>query len=168
MQAVLTRILREVAQPGFASELLLEGLSLTLLAETARLLHRLRERHFRKGGLSLRRLKAIEERVRQGGRTTSIAELAALCQLSRRHLIRAFRTETGETIGGFVQRLTTERAKSLLGATKKPVSVIATELGFATGAAFSAAFHRATGQAPRDFRSSQRFVAQAAASGSRH
>lgn len=164
VQAVLTRILREVAQPGFASELLLEGLSLTLLAETARLLRRLRERHFRKGGLSPRRLKIIEERVRNGGRAISIAELAALCQLSRRHLIRAFRAETGETIGGFVQRLTTERARSLLRESEKPVAAIAAELGFTTAAAFSAAFHRATGQSPRDFRSSRRSGADAAAS----
>jgi len=168
VQALLTRMLREVAQPSFASELLLEGLSLTLLVETARLLHRLRERHFRKGGLSPRRLKTIEERVRNGGRATSIAELAALCQLSRRHLIRAFRAETGETIGGFVQRLTTDRAKALLSGSEKPVSGIAAELGFATAAAFSAAFHRATGQSPRDFRSSQRFGSQPAATGSRH
>jgi AraC family transcriptional regulator len=168
VQAVLTRILREVAQPSFASELLLEGLSLTLLVETARLLYRLRDRHFRKGGLSPRRLKTIEDRVRNGGRATSIAELAALCQLSRRHLIRAFRAETGETIGGFVQRLTTERAKSLLRGSEKPVAAIAAELGFATAAAFSAAFHRATGQSPRDFRSSRRFGADEAAFEARH
>lgn len=165
--AGLTRILREVAQPSFASELLLEGLSLTVLVETARLLHRLRERQFHKGGLSPRRLRTIEERVRDGGRATSIAELAELCQLSRRHLIRAFRAETGETIGGFVQRLTAERAKSLLRGTDKPVSAIAAELGFATGAAFSAAFRRTTGQSPRDFRSSRRFAPSPAASGAR-
>ncbi len=163
VQAVLHRMLREVAQPALASALLLEGLSLTLLVETARLLHCLRDMKFRKGGLSPRRLKLIEERVRGGGRPTSIAELAALCQLSRRQLIRAFRAETGETIGSFVQRLSTERAKSLLAETKRPVSIIATGLGFATAAAFSAAFRRATGQSPRDFRSSQRSAMQPAA-----
>jgi AraC family transcriptional regulator len=152
VRGLLTRIAQEVAEPGLASDLLLEGLSLTLLGETARLLHRLGTTNLRKGGLSPQRLRMIEERIRGGDRSVSIAELAAMCHLSPRQLIRAFRAETGETIGAFVQRITMERAQTLLSDSEKPIGVIAAELGFASAAAFSTAFHRASGQYPRDYR----------------
>jgi len=153
IRTLLTRIAQEVSTPGFASDLLLEGLSLTLLGETARLLHGLQGTQLRKGGLSPARLRMIEERIRNGDRSTSIAELAALCHLSPRQLIRAFRAETGETIGAFVQRLTMDRAKTLLSTSETPIGVIAAELGFASAAAFSTAFQRSSGQYPRDYRS---------------
>ncbi len=156
IRMLLNRIAHEVAEPGLAAKLLLEGLSLTLLAETARLLHNLRSGNLRKGGLSPQRLKVIEERIRDGDRSTSIAELAQLCHLSRRQLIRAFRAETGETIGAFVQRVTMERAKSALQDSDKPIGTIATELGFSSAAAFSTAFHRSSGQYPRDYRTTGR------------
>lgn len=155
LRNLLTRIARELTEPGFASDLLLEGLSITLLAETAQLLHRQSAKNLHKGGLSPQRLRMIEERIRAGDRSVSIAELAVLCHLSPRQLIRAFRAETGETIGAFVQRVTMDRAKSLLGDSEKPISVIAAELGFASTAAFSTAFHRSTGQYPRDYRTTR-------------
>jgi AraC family transcriptional regulator len=161
VRTLLSRIAREVTEPGFATELLLEGLSLTLLAETARLLHNLRTKNLRKGGLSPQRLKMIEERIRTGDRSTSIAELATLCHLSPRQLIRAFRAETGETIGAFVQRLTMERAKFMLRDGKKPIGAIAAELGFASAAAFSTAFHRCSGQYPRHYRTTRRIHEEA-------
>lgn len=155
LRVLLSRIARELAEPGFAAALLLEGLSLTLLAEAAQLLHRMRSKPLHKGGLSPQRLRMIEERVRTGDRSVSIAELAGLCHLSARQLIRAFRAETGETIGAFVQRAAMDRAKSLLNDSKKPVSAIAAELGFASAAAFSTAFHRSTGQYPREYRTAR-------------
>jgi AraC family transcriptional regulator len=155
IRLLLTRIMQEVTEPGFASDLLLEGLSLTLLGETARLLHNLQSKNLRKGGLSPQRLRMIEERIRIGNRATSIAELAELCHLSPRQLIRAFRAETGETIGAFVQRLTMDRAKTLLSDSEKPIGAIAAELGFASAAAFSTAFHRSSGQYPRDYRTTR-------------
>jgi AraC family transcriptional regulator len=156
LRTLLGRIGQEVTQPGFAAALQLEGLSITLLAEAARFLHGLRLRNMRKGGLSPQRLRMIEERIRAGDRSTSIAELAALCHLSPRQLVRAFRAETGETIGAFVQRMTMERAKTLLAGSDKPIGTIATELGFTSSAAFSTAFRRASGQYPRDYRTTRR------------
>lgn len=161
VQDLLIRIAKELTQPGFASEMLLEGLSLTLLVETARLLHALNDKGSRKGGLSPLRLKVIEERIRGGDRSTSIAELAELSGLSRRQLIRAFRAETGQTIGSYVQRLTLERAKILLSETDKPIGGIAAELGFGTAASFATAFYRATGQYPRHFRGERRLEDEA-------
>ncbi|CAN7168186.1 helix-turn-helix transcriptional regulator [Phenylobacterium sp. LjRoot225] len=156
VRETLGRIAREVHEPGFASELLVEGLGLTALAETARALRNARDHGAGRGGLPPWRRKLIEERVRCGDSPPTIAELAKLCGLSRRQLMRAFREETGRTVGAFVQDLTLERAKTLLRETERPIGVVAAEVGFANAAAFATAFRRATGQTPRSFRAARR------------
>ena len=149
---LITRMGRETRTPGFASEIILEGLGLMLLGETARLLHALREGRMFKGGLATWRLKLIEERIRDEGSRATILELAALCGMSPRHLIRAFRQQTGQTIGSFVQQVTIARARRLLAETEDPVKVVAAKLGFASAAAFATAFRRSCGVSPQQFR----------------
>ena len=152
----LLRIGQELDEPGFASALLLEGLGLLALAEAARVLRSLGDHTPRAGGLSPWRLRMIEERVRLGEGQSTLAELADLCGLSRRHLMRAFREETGRTLGNFVQETTIDRAKSLLRDTDQPIGTIATDVGFTSLAAFSTAFRRASGQTPSMFRAERR------------
>lgn len=152
----LERIAREVAEPGFAAELLVEGLGLVLVAETARALQTRRDNRGRKGGLPLWRVKLIEDRVRGGDKLPTLAELAGLCGLSRRQLTRAFREETGQTVAGFVRGLTLERAQTLLAEGDQPVATIAAQVGFANPTAFAAAFRRAVGQSPREYRATRR------------
>ena len=123
-----------------------------LLAEAARALSTRAETQARRGGLPRWRLKLIEERIREGDKPPSVAELAQICGLSRRQLTRAFHEETGRTISAFVQDLTLERARRLLLETELPVAVIGAKVGFATPSAFGGAFRRATGETPRAFR----------------
>jgi AraC family transcriptional regulator len=149
---LMIRIGRETQEPGMASELILEGLGLTLLGETARLLHGFRSARAYKGGLAAWRLKLIEERLRDGGSQSTLTELASLCGISRRHLIRAFREQTGQTIGSFVQQITTERARRLLVDSDDSIKVVAAKLGFSSSAAFATAFRRSCGVSPRQFR----------------
>lgn len=155
---ILERIASEVAQPGFAFEILVEGLGLTLLAESARMLQTRLGDHGHKGGLPLWRIKLIEARVRDGERPPSIAELAELCGLSRRQLTRAYREETGRTVSAFVQDVTVERAKTLLTDTDRPIRTVAHAVGFTNPAAFTSAFRRATGQTPRAYRQTRRGI----------
>jgi len=156
IKLLLTQICRELYNPGFASELLLEGLGRTLQAETLRLLHHDREREQGRGGLSPAHLRRIREMVLAGGAPPSLADIAAACRLSRRHLSRAFRQETGQSVGEYIRQLVMERARELLRDTEQPVSSIATTLGFSGVSAFSSAFRRATGDSPRSYRSTQR------------
>jgi len=155
LRGLVLEIAREVQEPGFASEMLIEGLGITLLAETLRSLQKVRDGSARKGGLSPWRLRAIEARVREGDTLPTIIELAQLCGLSRRHLMRAFREETGQTVSGFVQSLTFDRAKALLSETKISVGEIAGKVGFTNAAAFSTAFRRKIGESPRSYRQMQ-------------
>lgn len=149
---LMIRIGRETQEPGIASELILEGLGLTLLGETARLLHGFRSERAYKGGLASWRLKLIEERIRDEGSQSTITELAILCGLSPRHLIRAFREQTGQTIGAFAQQITIERAQRLLAESDDSIKVVAARLGFSSSAAFAATFRRNCGVSPRQFR----------------
>lgn len=156
LRSLLLRMAQEVSAPGFASAVLMEGLGITLLAETLRVLQRVRENAARKGGLSPWQLRAIEARVRDAETLPTLTELAELCSLSQRHLMRAFREETGQTVGSFVHCLMLERAKSLLRDTDMPVSQIAAKGGFNNAGAFSTAFRRSTGESPRTYRMNQR------------
>ena len=152
LHELVLRIHREVREPGVASELLLEGLTTTLLAETIRWLHRLRKADKQRGGLAPWRMRLIKDRVKHGERLPTVNELATLCRLSRRQLARVFREETGQTISDFIRNTTVLRAKIQLCNTDLPISTIAASLGFAKAAVFSTAFRRATGTSPRDYR----------------
>lgn len=152
IKQILQNIARELYDPGFGSEVMLEGLGLTLLTETARLLKEQRKPVDRKGGLSPRAVRLIRERVMEGETWPSISELAQLCGLSRRHLMRAFYEETGQTVGAFVQQAVIEHARQLLQATDTPIGLVANRVGFTNAAAFSTAFRRATGESPRNYR----------------
>lgn len=156
IKLLLTRICRELYEPGFASKLMLEGLGTTLLAETLRLLHHERQWELGRGGLAPAHMRMIREMVLEGEALPSLADIAGACNLSRRHLMRAFRQETGQTVGEFVQQLAMGKARKLLRETSQPVTCVATAVGFASLAAFSTAFRRATGESPRSYRASQR------------
>jgi AraC family transcriptional regulator len=158
LRGLLGRIEREIVSPGFASALLLDGLCLSLLVETARALRTAEARSHRRGGLSARNLRLIEERVRLGEAVPTLAELAGICKLSSRQLVRAFQAETGRTVGDYVQRVRLERAQQLLASTPLAISEIARRIGFASPAAFSTAFRRLCGQTPRTYRMQDRSI----------
>ncbi|WP_165913352.1 AraC family transcriptional regulator [Novosphingobium sp. ST904] len=152
LRGLLARIEREVLSPGFASAVLLDSLCLSLIVETARALRLATSPALRKGGLSSRNLRIIEERVHLGDAAPSLSELATLCQLSPRHLVRAFHAETGRTIGDYVQQVSLDRAKEMLISSCAPIAEIARSIGFSNPAAFSTAFRRQCGLSPRSFR----------------
>jgi AraC family transcriptional regulator len=148
----LIRISREVREPGFASALLVEGLGLSLMVDLWRLLDLRRSQAARVGGLAPWRLRLIQERVHEDGRAPSLADLAVLCGLSRRHLMRAFLEETGSTLGAYMAAASLDRAKRRLAEGLAPIGTIGEEAGFSSPSGFSAAFRRATGQSPRAYR----------------
>lgn len=160
----LLRIYREILQPGFAqdvmAEVLIKGLAIALI----RALKLDREEPSRSiGGLAPWRLRLIEERVHAERPAPRLTELADLCGMSVRHLGRAFKTETGQTLGQFVEWVTIERARAFLNETDIPVTEIAERLGFSTRAGFVYSFRRVTGSSPSELRSGLRRSAPAVA-----
>ncbi len=152
---LLTQISKELYDPSFASEIMVEGLSITLLAETARMLSNQQRPHCSKGGLAPANLRKVMDRIMNGGAPPDLEELSMLCNLSRRHLMRSFQQSTGQTIGEFIKHKTFEKAQVLLTKSDMSIGDIATELGFVNTSSFSTAFRRMTGQSPRAFRTQQ-------------
>ena len=155
---LLLRIDQELRQPGFATRVMLEATASALAVALIP--------HFaldsgvagttRSGGLAPWRLRRIHDRVHANAPAPQLTELVDLCGMSVRHLTRAFKTETGETIAAFVQRATVARAHTLLTDTSLSMGEISAALGFASATSFSYAFRRATGQRPGELRASLR------------
>jgi transcriptional regulator GlxA family with amidase domain len=81
-----------------------------------------------------------------------LGQLAAQLGVSRCHLIHAFRRAWGVTPHQYRTRQRIERAKALLAASDLTVTEICFAIGFHSPGSFSALFHRAVGQPPRDYR----------------
>lgn len=148
----LRRMYRELTNPDFASKTMIETLARQLAVEVIRSFN-LRESDERchVGGLSPWRVRLIRERVYSEGTAPSLDELASLCAMTVRHLNRAFRVETGKTLGKFVEAAVMERANDLL-SNGKSVKSVATSLGYATSGSFATAFRRATGIRPSELK----------------
>jgi AraC family transcriptional regulator len=154
IEHLLLRVYQELRQPGFACELLIESLgnaiAIALIRDFG--LDKAADRAPRYGGLAPWRLRRITERVHADQPAPDLAELAAICGMSVRHLTRAFRAETGTTIAAHVQGVTIERARTRLTDTAMPISEIARRLGFANASSFCYAFRRSTGLRPSELR----------------
>jgi AraC family transcriptional regulator len=149
------RIAEELWSPGFASETIIEACAYIVAVDLQRHFATTAQREGEiapRGGLAPWRKRLIDSRLRVSGAPPTLGELAELCNLSRRHLTRAFRQEVGTTLTQYILALRIDRAKSLLAQSDLALKQIAAELGFAGAASFSAAFKGAVGCAPRDYR----------------
>jgi AraC family transcriptional regulator len=99
--------------------------------------------------LAPRHKRLIRERVTAQEPLPNRDELADMCDMTVRHLSRAFRTETGQTLGGYIDSVMVDRANAMLTA-GAPVRDVAESLGYATPSSFTSAFRRATGLLPRE------------------
>ncbi|WP_257450222.1 helix-turn-helix domain-containing protein [Archangium lipolyticum] len=89
------------------------------------------------------------------GRIT-LEDLAARAGVSRFHFARAFRTSTGETPYGFVQRLRVGKAQQRLRETDLPLGRIAVVCGYSSQSKLTHAIRRATGLTPARYRRAYR------------
>jgi len=152
VREAMVRLAREIENPGFCSEMLAQAIWTEMVIELSRYLRRSREAEPRAHGLTAAQLRQIEELIERPGKPPSVAELASLCDVSTRHFFRMFRAATGTTLINYAASRRIERAKQLLAAPRPPVKEIAWRCGFDTSAAFSAAFRKAVGVTPKQFR----------------
>lgn len=153
VRETLVRIAREIESPGFCSEMLAESIWVQTMIELHRYIRRAGSgADGSAGSLTRAQMRQVDELVRQSGKLPAVADLAQACGLSTRHFFRLFRAATGQTLTAYVTERRIERAKQMLGAARPAIKVIAWECGFETSAAFSAAFRKAVGMTPREFR----------------
>lgn len=106
--------------------------------------------------LSRFELAKITEYVEDNmGRSISLAELAALVNVSRFHFARLFKRSTGQTAIAFVEGIRIRRAQSLISETDIQLAEIALLTGFADQSHFTRRFHRHIGSTPAAFASRQ-------------
>ena len=150
IEHLMLRLREEARSPGFASDIMIEGLALQLSVEL--------QRHYGDalslapvGGLAPWCLRRIDDRLKSSDKPASLMELASLCKMSVRHLSRGFRASRGQSIGHYVTQHRIERAKEML-ARDPSIKSVASQMGFSSTAALSSAFRKATGLAPSEFR----------------
>ncbi len=148
----MLRLAREIECPDFGSSLLAEALMTEVGVQLYRYFRRPAADRAGASRLDPAQLRKIEEAIEQPGRLPSVAELAALCDMSTRHFFRVFRVSTGQTLAAYAADRRIARAKSLLVQPRPPIKEIAWRCGFETPAAFSAAFRKAVGTTPKAFR----------------
>jgi AraC family transcriptional regulator len=105
------------------------------------------------GGLSPHALRRAIERLRSDSDAdVSLAALASDAGLSRFHFCRAFRESTGLSPHAWLRQNRLEQAMNMLRDTDAAIATVATELGYASQTAFTAAFKKLTGETPSDWR----------------
>ena len=158
VKRALRRLVLEISSPTLASPMAIDALAILLGIDIQRRLRGLDPDAERKiGGLSPSRLRRIEARIRSDLPIPALSELASHCGLSVRHLARAFREETGRTIGEYINSVAKERAFEMLRNSNDTIGSIAKQVGFSSPASFSYAFRRDTGMKPSDVRKGHRY-----------
>lgn len=82
----------------------------------------------------------------------SLSDLAATFYLSKEHLSRLFKKETGQNLFSYIMDLKLAEAKRLLTETDQTLDDIAFSLGFSNGNYFSKVFKKNVGISPSNFR----------------
>jgi AraC-like DNA-binding protein len=154
LEWLLRNICCELTQRAFGSEIVVESLANAVCVELIRRF-RLGETGDAgpcKGGLAPWRMRRLRERIWADAPPPSLTELAELCGVTVRQLARAFKAETGQTLGRFVEAAMLDRARALLTDSDLSIAEISTALGFAHPASFTYAVRRATGLNPSEIR----------------
>ncbi len=150
----LARLAEEVRNPGFAQEVLVETVALSIVVDVCRHLQlRQKSDETLNARMADWRLRRLKDRIEAGlAGPLSITELAEECGLSSRHLMRTFKNTVGTTISSYIADARIAQAKRDLVQEDALIKVVAGNCGFQSAAAFSAAFRKSTGLTPRRFR----------------
>lgn len=146
---LLVRLGQELRDPGFGGGAMIELIVAQIGLELSRYF-RGRNDGQMSGGLAPWRMRRIDDYLRAEAGKASLSEIAALSDLSIRHLARSFRISTGRSLGDYIASHRMARAQTLLGSGLS-VKEVAFATGFSAPSNFAAAFRRATGKTPREY-----------------
>ncbi|MBA2933641.1 helix-turn-helix transcriptional regulator [Sphingomonas sp. CGMCC 1.13654] len=154
VRQILARLVEEVRAPGFGADVLIESASLMLVVELCRhLQERQSADHAWRGRIADWRLHRLKDRIEAGlGEPMSVADLAAECGMSARHLIRTFKNTVGMTLTEYIAAARIRRAQEELAKEDALIKIVAFNCGYQSAAAFSASFRKATGLSPKQYR----------------
>jgi AraC family transcriptional regulator len=150
LRTLMQLLRRELANPVDRSEAAIAALVDLIAVELERLIAR--PPGSATGRLAGWQFRRIRERLAGPGPAPGVAELAALCGISARHLHRQFLALTGATVADYIEAARIEQAKHLLATHDQPIRLVAQACGFAHANSFARAFRRSTGLSPLAFR----------------
>jgi AraC family transcriptional regulator len=146
----------ELLNPGFASIAMIESISELLKIQIFRLAGRSNGSD-KASRLSQLELDRIHEYIAdRRGIPPSVEELARQLNMSRRSLLRRFKSTKSITVARYIAGEQIARAKRLLATSDLILKQVAYETGFKNPSNFTTAFRRATGLTPTAFRSQAR------------
>lgn len=152
LRSLMRLLQRELANPVEQSAAAVAALVELVTIELRRIVARAAENTATAGRLADWQFRRIRERLAQPGPAPAVAELAALCGISVRHLHRQFRALTGKSVADYIEAVRIEQAKHLLAPPGPPIKAIAEACGFAHANSFARAFRRSTGLSPLAWR----------------
>ncbi|MDB5928656.1 MAG: rhaR [Polaromonas sp.] len=154
LETTMRWLYQELRQPTFASQLQITSMLTLLALET--------QRHFGAclpegavgmGKLSARQLAVVKDLIEQAlPQSVPLQALAAACGLPARELPAMFRNTVGVTLRSFVAATHIAKAKLLLSDSRLLIKQVAGRSGFESASAFTAAFRKATGMRPQQYR----------------
>ena len=155
LNRTMRRIAEEIASPSYCSDTLIDALASTAGVDLFR--HRLSREGRRQiednGGLCPLRLKLVRDFVESSlEKAPTISAIANEIGISSSHLRRLFKTSTGQTLHDYIEEARVTQARDMLANTRLPLKIISYKVGFSHPSAFSAAFRKATGESPREYR----------------
>lgn len=95
--------------------------------------------------------RAIQHMNRYCDQNLKLEDYASMCNMSKYHFLRVFKTVTGTTPLEYRSNIRIDHAKELLKNSNSSVSEISELLGYSSLAYFSAAFKKATGLSPTEY-----------------
>ena len=153
LRAAMLRFDAILADPSLDLPGYPETLTLLLAFEIGRLKGQVKAPQPSQGGMAQWQVKVVVDYLESRlADQTSIAELAALLQLSRFHFIRAFKKTVGMPPHQFILHRRIERARELLANRDLSVGEVAEQTGFNGTAQLTRVFRQIAGTTPSAFR----------------
>lgn len=153
LSQLITMCAAELQSPGFASDLMVEGLvraiGATLVREGNEPPSLADGRIYLSPARLARVIDYIDSRLEH---EIHLGDLANVAGLSPFHFSRVFKLTTGETPYHFVGSRRLDRARSMLVSGELPLAELALACGFASQSHFTAAFTKAVGMPPGRYR----------------
>lgn len=150
---LITMIEAEVRAPGFASDLMIDGLMRAVASILARREGAADEAEAQRVHLTLPKLARVKDYVEARlDADITLADMARVAGLSPFHFSRVFKLATGETPYQFLSTRRLMQARKLLHEGRMPLAELALACGFASQSHFTAAFTKAMGLSPGRYR----------------
>lgn len=159
VRALLSSLLPALGKPREANRLFLDHVALALVAHMTGTYGSASsgKRRIAHGGLAAWQERRAKDALLAGiGGNIRLAELAALCGLSRSHFARAFKQSTGLPPHRWLLARRVERAQDLLLNSSLPLDRVAASCGFVDQSHLSRVFSKHVGQSPSAWRRMRR------------